>query len=70
MHANSFGIKHQHVSPYGSIMCKDFFAKSLIPQRHGGRGGGRYIILIEYIVLCHLFCENHILSHCWSNGYV
>ena len=41
MHANSFGINHQRVSPYESIMCKDFFAKSLIPQRHGG--GGRQV---------------------------
>jgi hypothetical protein len=69
MNANSLGINHQGVSPYESIMCKDSFAKSLIPRRHGG-GGGRYIILIQYIVLCHWFCENHILSPCWSNGYM
>jgi hypothetical protein len=38
MHANSFGIFYERISPYGSIMYADFFSKSLILRCREGEG--------------------------------
>ena len=45
MHAKSFRIFYERVSPYGSIMCEDLSANLLIPKMGQGGGGAKQYYL-------------------------